>query len=311
MVHLCGSMQKSIYICNMILSILIPTYNHDCTKLVRDLSEQMPQEAEIIVGDDGSTDATVRQTLQEIDGMPQCRLWIAPCNLGRSAIRNKLAQMAQGEWLVFIDSDAEVDQTNYIDKYLQNRTADIVVGGTSSPRVCPSPSVSLRYRYESTFWKRHTANQRNLHPYASFTAFNFMIRREVFMKIGFDESCSKYGHEDTLLGQELKRKGVSIMHIDNPLIHCGLESNQVYLRKTEESLSALLELADKLADTSQLLKVHGKIRRLHLATPVMLFHRMFGPAIKRNLCSQHPNLHLFNIYKLGAYTCMAGRKPET
>ena len=36
----------------MKLSILIPTFNQDCTQLVHDLLEQLPQDAEILVADD-------------------------------------------------------------------------------------------------------------------------------------------------------------------------------------------------------------------------------------------------------------------
>ena len=86
----------------MKLSVLIPTYNYDCSHLVHQLLEQLPQngDAEVIVGDDCST-----EPLSSLSG---CRIYRPDHNLGRAAIRNALAREAKGEWLLFIDADAEV-----------------------------------------------------------------------------------------------------------------------------------------------------------------------------------------------------------
>ena len=79
----------------MKLSILIPTYNFDPRKLVQDLQAQLPEDAEILVGDDSP-----------------------PHNIGRAARRNALAREAKGEWLLFIDADAEVRSTSFLADYL-------------------------------------------------------------------------------------------------------------------------------------------------------------------------------------------------
>lgn len=285
----------------MILSVLIPTYNCDCTKLVRDLARQIPEGSEIIVGDDGSTDSVIQKKLEMLDQIPHCHLWRAQHNLGRSAIRNRLAHEALGEWIIFMDSDAEVPDEEYIKRYLGHRDADVVVGGTQAPRECPGAEVSLRYRYERTFWMKATPQARSRQPYECFTSFNFMIRREAFLGVQFDESCRKYGHEDTLLGLQLEQHGMQILHIDNPLIHNGLEVNSEYLSKTEESLKSLYELRERLSQTSALLRVYGRLESCH-ATPVLrIWHRLFGRVERSNLCSTHPSLLLFKLYKLGYY----------
>ena len=55
----------------MKLSILIPTYNQDCSQLVKDLAAQCKQsgiEYEILVMDDGSTDpVTIKANQQLMD----------------------------------------------------------------------------------------------------------------------------------------------------------------------------------------------------------------------------------------------------
>ena len=63
-----------------------------------------------------------------------------------------------------------------------------------------------------------------------------MILRETFLKHPFDETITHYGHEDTLFGLVLKKEGIKILHIDNPLMNCGLDTNLDVLLKTEVPL---------------------------------------------------------------------------
>lgn len=285
----------------MLLSVLIPTYNCACMGLVKDLSAQLPLDAEIIVGDDGSTDQETLKVNAQIDNIPQCRFWQSPTNLGRPAIRNRLAEMAQGEWLIFMDSDAAIAHKDYLQRYLNQRDSDVVYGGTALPVSCPSKNVTLRYHYEKEYWEKHGASIRQRAPYNCFTTFNFMIHRDTFLAIKFDEHCTGYGHEDTLFGLTLKQKGINICHIDNPLIHTGLEPNEVYLRKVEQSLESLRAQASTLLPTSSLLQFHSKVRRWHILPLVKLWHSIFGGWEKSQLCSAKPSLTVLNLYKLGFY----------
>ena len=85
------------------LSILIPTYNYDCTKLVADLQQQAEQigiNYEIIVADDASPLQEYRERVQEINKWPHCRLIELEKNIGRARIRNRLADEARHEWLL-------------------------------------------------------------------------------------------------------------------------------------------------------------------------------------------------------------------
>ena len=166
----------------MRLSVLIPTYNCDCRRLVRQLQLQLPPDGELIVGDDCSTDADLRQQNSEIESLPGCRIFWAKHNIGRAAIRNALAREAKGEWLLFIDADAEVRSSSFIADYLSAVTSpegsvDVVCGGTGNLSECPNPSVRLRYDYEVQAEKRLTLPYRRRFPYDQFTTFNFLIRR--------------------------------------------------------------------------------------------------------------------------------------
>ena len=49
-------------------------------------------------------------------------------------------------------------------------------------------------------------------------------------------------HEDMLFGHQLHQLGYEFIQIDNPLIHKGLDSNQVFIKKTEEATKNLFLL---------------------------------------------------------------------
>lgn len=140
-----------------------------------------------------------------------------------------------------------------------------------------------------------------MHPYKVFRTFNFMILRETFLKHPFDETITHYGHEDTLFGLALKKEGIKILHIDNPLMNCGLDTNLNVLRKTEESLRTLYVHRKKLEGSSEMLRLYGILQRLHLVSFVFLLFRLCEPMLRRNLYGRHPNLYFFAFYKIGYY----------
>ena len=99
------------------LSILIPTYNDACAKLVdtlRQQAEALDISYEIIVADDGSTNAEVVRSNRQINQWAHCRMDERPQNSGRASVRNYLAQQAQYNWLLFIDSDMVVCNPDFL-----------------------------------------------------------------------------------------------------------------------------------------------------------------------------------------------------
>ena len=293
----------------MTLSILIPAYNCDCSQLVRQLLDQLPEEAEVIIGDDCSTDADIIRRLGEVGRLPGCRIYRPDRNLGRAAIRNALAREAKGEWLLFIDADAEVRSQTFIADYLtaaegstvKGSKAGVVCGGTGNLPRCPCPSARLRYDYEVAAERRLTLEHRRRNPYAQFTTFNFLIRRTLFLSVKFDERCKEYGHEDTQFGLELKQRSIAIKHIDNKLMHMGLEDADVYLEKTETALRSLasMDLAQRKHVRVSALAL--RLERWHLLWIVRKLFKLTKPLLRYNLLGYYPSQTLFAFYKLGYY----------
>lgn len=85
------------------VSVCIPTYNRKkyLLETLNSIRKQSFQDFEIIIVDDGSTDGT-EDTIKKID-LPIRYYWQE--NSGDAAARNKLIDLAHGEYIAFIDSD--------------------------------------------------------------------------------------------------------------------------------------------------------------------------------------------------------------
>lgn len=289
----------------MTISFLIPTYNYDCTALVAELCHQADIagiDYEVLVADDASTEWEVVQALDEIGKKPHCRVLRGAMNVGRAAIRNRLAQEAQGAYLIFMDSDAGVCHEDFVMRYCRAALPEqVVCGGICHPHKCPSPDRSLRWRYEKAAERRFTAEKRCSRPYDAFRTFNFMIPRSVMLSAPFDENFRRYGYEDVLLGRRLQEMGMRILHIDNPLMNLDIETNEHFLRKTEEANGTLCEFYEQLRTHSGIIRCYERLQRHGL---VGVATRLFGilrPLLRRQLLSRYPSLFLFDVYKLGDF----------
>ena len=290
----------------MSLSILIPTYNYACLSLVVSLKSQAEAicalKWEIIVADDGSTNRWTIDENAKIKDLDNCIFLEYSHNMGRAAIRNELARQARYENVLFIDSDARVCSDNFISSYLEAaKLHEVVCGGVRNLEKLPSESVTLRYRYEQSAFAVRTLDYRSSHPYKYFTSFNFLIKRELFLSILFDEQCREYGYEDALFGITLQKNSIEIKHIDNPLIHTGMDTNYSFLKKTEKALCTLNDLGDKMQASAFVSRTAHSLRKLHLAWFVLLFYFLFSPLIRLQLLSHHPSILLLQIYKLGYF----------
>ena len=135
-----------------------------------------------------------------------------------------------------------------------------------------------------------------------------MIEKEIFKTVEFDETMSGYGHEDTLFGLELMEHGIVVKHIDNPLRHEVVATNDKFLKQTENAIDNLFVVYDKVNDKQQfvdsvrLMKTFQNLQRKKMTR---LFCRLYSPfksLIIRNLKSGNPKMRCFDLYKLN-YIC--------
>lgn len=298
----------------MKLTICIPIYNTEASALVNALAVQINQQrlndqVSIFVIDDASDLAyqELNESLSEI-----CTYVQLAQNIGRSKIRNLFIEKTTSPYLLFLDGDSLIDiqQTpQFIANYLEEISVDraIVCGGRVYPTTS-DPNLQLSY-LNGIHKESKAANLRMKAPNASFMTNNFMIKRQILIDFPFDESLTQYGHEDTLLGIQLLRAGISIHHIDNPVVNGHIETNKMFLEKSKLALENLHFIWNKSsADTRHLLSEQVRLllmvktlKKYNSTKVVKIAFRVFSKLIEHTLISGKINLKLFDFYKLGYY----------
>lgn len=285
---------------NHSLSVLIPVFNCSCHDLVTALHKQLCKESiqwEIIVADDGSEDEQMKAENRAICSLDNVRLIEREVNSGRAKIRNFLASEAQYDRLLFLDGDNSLRNDKFISNYLAHETS-VVYGGYDIIHDDSSLLSNLRYRYELKAEGNHSVIIRQQKPYQNFNTKNFLVNKEVMTRFPFDERFRHYGYEDVLWGKTLCDNSIAIKHINNPVTATDFETNEHFVRKTEEGLRTLHQFSDELQGFSPLLDYDRKIRQLHLAPLFHLMYKLLHKSLLHNLEGNNPSVFKFNIYKL-------------
>lgn len=297
----------------MELSICIPVYNQDVTPLVRTLHQQARQAScpyEILLMDDGSTaHVEENQSLASLTGVRYIRL---EQNVGRAIIRNKLADEAQYDYLIFMDCDVTPTDDSFLERYIRMEGHDVVIGGYRYGDQPTSDKHILRWKYGKEREEK-SAETRSLRPNDSFSTFNFMIRKDIFKKVRFDESLKGYGHEDTLFGLSLKQQGIVVTHIDNALLHLHYDTSEVFLQKSRNAVANLLsiyqrtESREALTQSVKILRWFNKMERFGISTLLAKCFPLIQSWCEKNLLGKQPSLRIFDVYRL-SFLCVCSKR---
>ncbi|GAA4349172.1 glycosyltransferase [Hymenobacter saemangeumensis] len=285
------------------LSILIPVYNRLVGLLINQLINQAtdwPGPVEIRLLDDGSAEEYRRQN-RSLAERQNVIYQEHTQNVGRAAIRNQLAQAAKYEWLLLLDNDSLLPDAQFLARYAAAREkASVLIGGTCYEAAPPpDPALHLRWRYGQAREARPAATRQTV-PYAQLTINNALLRAEVLHRYPLDERLTGYGHEDTKFGVELAAGRVSVLHVDNPVLHDGLEPAATFLAKSEQAVRNLARVyqEDGLGTESRLLQTALRLRRLGLAPVARASLKLLAPSLRRNLLSAQPSLRQLDLLKL-------------
>lgn len=286
------------------LSVLIPVYNFNVVPFVKDLAKQCATckiDFEILCLDDCSSEKyrIKNAVLKSIENVCYEEL---PSNIGRSKIRNRLAEKARYENLLFLDCDSKTNGANFIANYVANiDDKSVVYGGRNYQENKPGdPGEYFRWWY-GVNREIISSVERKKNIYHHFMTNNFCIPKSIYQLIKLDETLKGYGHEDTLFGIELRKKNVPILHIENPLCHIGLEDFETFIQKTEEGISNLNRLMkqSKVDESIKLLKAHKTVCKFGLSGLVLSYFIRNKSNILQKLQKEKVNLKWFDFYKLG------------
>lgn len=295
------------------LSILVPTYKRACPELLQALAQQAESIAglhyEIILAEDGTpraADAKQDGGALEANAATCLRLGarhlVLPHNTGRAAIRNRLAREARYPHLLFIDSGALPSTATFVANYAAAlESAEVVCGGVRVAKPQADGAVTLRYRYEKQWERRSAVAYRAAHPYASFRTTAFACQRKLLLEMPFDESLPGYGYEDVLFGRTLQQRGIAICHIDAPATYRCLDSNALFLEKSEEALRTLRFIGARAAGYSSLYALATWLQRLHIARPLRPLLHAMQPRLRRRLIKASSAQSRFALQRLALY----------
>ena len=291
------------------LSILIPTFNHLTTNLVKDLQLQCLESKiifEIIIYDDASTDRKVSLENSKLNKLPNVYYKRNKINIGRSAIRNKLAAVSKYKWLLFIDADVIPKTKNFVKKYLDsiNDNYEVISGGIAYSKKPKKKEQILRWKYGKK--REHMSIiYRNNNPYLSLLSSNFLIKRKIILKNPFNEKISKIANEDSIFSYDLKSKKIHITHIDNQVLHENLENSTIFLEKTlGYAKSSLIFVESNLIDKNymKITRTYFILKKFKITPLLKYMYSYLGDCFKKHLSSKNPSLFIFDFYRL-SYIC--------
>jgi regulator of replication initiation timing len=99
----------------------------------------------------------------------------------------------------------------------------------------------------------------------------------------------------------LQETGITISHIDNPVVFNQFENNEDFINKTEESIRTLKTHQKELRDYSRIIRLADNLEALRLSSLVRRLFQKRQQRWRMQLCGSNPSLFLFNLYKIGYY----------
>jgi len=259
---------------------------------------------EILVMDDAST--LYKSENRNIENCHNCRFVESEKHAGLPQSRNKLVQMAQYAHFLMIDSDAEiVNNDHYIQNYIEAMNqAQVVVGSVCYTSQKPSSDKCLRWYYGNKRENRPAA-VRNQNPYKSLITFNLMMEKDLILQYPFEEQQG-YGHDDTIMGSTLKQNKIKVLHIDNPIIHNGLDLSKNFLSKSLDAVEKYFTYpvfqSNDMLEQIKVFRVFKKVQSLGLCPLLAFKFRAARKLMEWNLCGSCPSLFLYDFYRL-SYMC--------
>jgi len=284
------------------LSIVIPIINQDVRKLVDTLLKQCQKTNiafQILCFDDNSL-PKYRQINQSLSSIIHVNYTEMTENLGRARIRNWLGKAAYYDYILFLDCDCVVKDKNFIKNYLKHLSPDTVIcGGTHYSRSKPRSKKKILHWKYATKREALSAKKLNKEPYMNFRSNNFLIPSAVFAQNFFDEVAQEHGYEDILYAKILEEKNIKVIHIDNTILHNGLEIHTEFMKKTEKSIKNLAHLykSGQLTKT-RLILGYEKLRDYNLIKSFKWSYRKLENRIEDNFFIDNPSIPLFNLWKL-------------
>lgn len=248
-----------------LVSIVIPVYNveEELTRCMDSVLNQSYKHCEIILVDDGSKDqsGSICDTYAQKMKNVQC---IHTENKGQSAARNLGIKMANGKYLLFVDSDDYID-CNTVNKMVEVadvNECDIVVGDYYEITKDSLLKISnchiqsnLVYDGKDYLIENFTRGGFLCSPVMGLYRLEFLKQNELYFKEGIY-------HEDELWAPQLYLAANRVTHIDFPFYYYCFRENSTTNQKDETKIlkrsNDIIQVCNILYDKYKCLDRHSR-----------------------------------------------------
>ena len=252
---------------DVLISICIPTWRDGADALLCSLT-RLPgaERCTLSVFDDGSQDpALTRHLTRQIMRFPgPARLICAPQNAGRSHARNRLFELADTDWILFLDADMQPDDTDFLTRYLAIIEAQaapaLVAGGFSLEHAHPTAQTRL-HAAQSLASECVPAEARAQAPGRYVFSSNILVHRDVLAAVSFDPAFTGWGWEDVDWGLRVAA-AFPVTHIDNCATHLGLDPDAALIEKYASSADNFYKLVKRHPEEMQATPLYRAAKRL-------------------------------------------------
>ena len=211
-----------------LLTVIIPFYNLGA--YVRETVDSVLQSSyphkEILIINDGSTEAQSLQVLKELETLPDVQV-VHKKNEGLAESRNHGARLARGQFLAFLDADDKVHPDYY------------------------SKAIGVLQQYDNVFfvgaWVRYFGRKNSIWPTWNPEPPYFLIHNSVnssalvyktaaFLQAGFNDKLVDYGIEDYESVVNLLKNGFRGVVLPECLFYYRIRHNSMYRNITRHKI---------------------------------------------------------------------------
>ena len=287
------------------LSVLVPFYKDDANALLRDLDLQITDSPiELLFYDDGTGDddlsAKIREAAQGAKGA--VKLITNAANQGRSAARNRLFEAARGDWVLFLDADMRPSNPNFLETYLtliNTLDADILFGGFEVEAHQEDPDRDV-HRALSEISDCLTLAERQAAGPQYVASSNLCVQRHVLDKEPFDSGFSGWGWEDSEWAARVSKR-FTLVHVENPAIHLGLETTETLLKRFATSGPNYLRFTKAHPDLAERLPLYNISKSLGRLPGQSLMRPMLKLFVKTHLFPMRARLTALKLWRASHY----------
>lgn len=205
-----------------LLSVIVPVYNVEqyLLRCIESIALQSYSPIEIIIVDDGSTDGSGRIAEEAKLKYENIHL-IHQVNKGLSSARNAGLEMANGDYIAFVDGDDFIDQETYEEMILSliRKEADIAICGRMdefSDRCSKSPMKNFTFDNEIVMSSSECISRILTRSGVDISACDKVYRSKLWKDITFPDGRN---NEDICTIPYVIGKAKKLVHVPKPFYH--------------------------------------------------------------------------------------------